>query len=92
MTDHDPNSNGAALTAESDVLAFFYADAVGALSRIRDDAEALASFAARIGSLTLEAGIAATSEHRAEFHVMRRVSERFAAVTYRIIATLEAVD
>jgi hypothetical protein len=76
-------------SAESDVLAFFYADAVGALSRLRDDAEDLAGFATRLRRLVDETGIPATASHRAEFHRACRAASRVAALTFRLIETLD---
>jgi hypothetical protein len=80
------------LTAESDVLAFFYAESVGGLSCLRDDAEELARFAARLGDLVRATGVAATAEHRAEFHRAAQLAARVAALTYRLVDTLAAID
>ncbi len=76
-------------TAESDVLAFFYGDAIGALSRIRDDVEDLAGFATRLRRLVDEVGIPATAAHRAEFHRACRAAAHVAALTFRLIETLD---
>ena len=86
---NDTNGIPQDLTAESDVLAFFYADAVGALSRLRDDAEDLAGFATRLRRLVDETGIPATALHRAEFHRACRAAARVATLTFRLIETLD---
>jgi hypothetical protein len=89
---NEPNSHSAGdssdLTAESDVLAFFYLDAVAALQRLRDDAESLAVFAGRLGILVREAGVAATAAHRAEFHRATESFDRTATLTGRLIGCL----
>jgi hypothetical protein len=83
-------SNGAeGQTAESDVLAFFYADAVSAIQRLRDDAARLAGFADRLGRLVREAGVAATAVHRREFHHAVRAFGRTSDLTWRLIGCLD---
>jgi hypothetical protein len=93
MTD-EPNSNRAPdaaldVTAESDVLAFFYCDSVSALQRLRDDAARLAGFADRLGRLVREAGVAATATHRREFHHAVRAFGRTSDLTGRLIGCLD---
>jgi len=84
---NDQNSDG--LTAESDVLAFFYLDAVSALRRVRDDAERLAALSDRLGRLVGEVGLAATSTHRREFHDAVEHFGRSADLTRRLIGCLD---
>lgn len=88
MSDHEPKNSGDA-DAESDVLAFFYSDAIGALARLRDDAEDLAGFATRLRRLVDETGIPATAVHRAEFHRACRAAARVATLTFRLLETLD---
>jgi hypothetical protein len=89
METHDDPKSSAGANAESDVLAFFYADAVGALARLRDDAEDLVGFATRLRRLVDETGIPATTVHRAEFHRACRAASRVSALTFRLIETLD---
>lgn len=88
MTD-EPKISGEVRTAESDVLAFFYADAAGALQKLRDEAERLARFAERLGGAVRGGGINATTEQRAAFHRACELADRTAVLTFRLLATLD---
>lgn len=86
MENHDdPTGPG----AESDVLAFFYSDAAGALQKLRDESARLAHFAERLGSAVRDGGIDPTAEQRAAFHRACELAARTAALTFRL---LEALD
>ena len=88
---NEPTGNGVheALTAESDVLAFFYADAVGALRAYATTLKTLQDSRRDYARLVDETGIPATALHRAEFHRACRAAARVATLTFRLIETLD---
>ncbi|HXU23053.1 MAG TPA: hypothetical protein VN697_03375 [Tepidiformaceae bacterium] len=88
MTDETNSPGLTGNTAESDVLGFFYDDAIGAFQRLRDDAERLGEFAGRLGGLVRTVGIAATATHRAEFHRAAEAFQRTSQLTGRLVACL----
>lgn len=83
MTDHDATS------VESDGLAFFYGEATRMLEGLRDDTAQLARRASRVARAVLEDGLEPTEQECADFHRACDLAERSAALTFRLLKTLD---
>lgn len=81
-------SSGA--TVESDIIAFFYTDAAGALARIRADAGELERYSKRVGRFVGEAGLDASADVRREFHRACELAGRASTLTFRLLDILRA--
>lgn len=76
-------------SVESDGLAFFYGEAQRMFEGLRDDTAQLARRASRVARAVLEDGCDPTEQERADFHRACELAERSAALTFRLLKTLD---